>query len=101
MSKLVSDEQWVWVVVRDPGGNEQFLGQRDEDKGISFIPIFLSKDDAERGLSALPLEPGHKYEVQAIMFDDLCQRAADNGFMLFVVNGSGQVLEKIKPESSL
>jgi len=101
MSKLVSDEQWVWVVVQDPGGNEQFLGQKDEEKRVSFIPTFLSKDDAEHGLSALTLEPGHKYEVQAILFEDLCQRAAENGFMLFVANRSGQVIEKIKPESSL
>ena len=44
MSKTIQEDQWVWVVVQDPEGNEQFLGQRDETEDISFIPTFLKKD---------------------------------------------------------
>ena len=51
VSKLIKDDQWVWVVIQNPGGNEQFLGQKDEDKGISFIPTFLEKEEAEQGLT--------------------------------------------------
>lgn len=32
MSELIQGNPWVWVVVQDPGGNEQFLGQYDEEK---------------------------------------------------------------------
>lgn len=96
MSKLVKNDQWVWVVVQDPGGSEQFLGQQDTERNVSFIPTFLEKEEAEKGLELLPREKGRKYEVQAILFEDLSDRAAENGFMLFILNGSGEVLDKIE-----
>ncbi len=96
MSKLIKKDQWVWVVIQDPGGNEQFLGQHDTEKDVSFIPTFLEKEEAEEALELLPHEKGRKYEVQAIIFEDLSQRAAENGFDLFILNRAGEVLEKIK-----
>ena len=41
-------------------------------------------------------EKGLKYEVQAILYEDLSQRAGEYGFMLFLLNGAGEVLEKIE-----
>lgn len=96
MSELIKKDQWVWVVIQDPGGNEQFLGQHDDERNESFIPVFLEKDEAEKGLNFLVREKGLKYEVQAIQYDDLSQRATEHGFMMYVLNGSGEVLEKIK-----
>ena len=101
MSKLIKDDQWVWVVIQNPGGNEQFLGQQDEEKGISFIPTFLRKEEAEQGLTLMAREAGRKYEVHAILFDDLSQRAAEKGFALFLVNGKGEVLEKIETKKTV
>jgi len=95
MGKLVEKDQWVWVVVQDPGGNEQFLGQHDQEKNESFIPTFLEKEEAQQGFTLMTHEKGHKYEVQAILFEDLSRRAAENGFMIFILNGSGEVLGKI------
>ena len=92
--KPVKEDQWVWVVVQDPGGNEEFLGQHDEEKDESFIPTFLSKEDAEQCLTILPREKGRKYETQAILFGDLSLRVAKNGFMIFILNGSGEILDK-------
>jgi len=97
MSKKIKDDQWVWVVVQDPEGNEQFLGQRDETKDISFIPMFLEKEAALQCMNHLTLERGHKYEVQAILYEELVPKAAEAGFRLFVLNESGEVLEKIDP----
>jgi len=109
MSKLLKDDlkddQWVWVVIQNPGGNEQFLGQQDEEKGISFIPTFLGKEEAEQGLMLMAREAGRKYEVQAILFEDLfedlCQRASESGLVIFVVNAKGEVLEKIENEKTV
>jgi hypothetical protein len=95
MGKLVEKDQWVWVVVQDPGGNEQFLGQHDQEKNESFIPTFLEKEEAQQGFTLMTHEKGHKYEVQAILFEDLSRRAVENGFMIFILNGSGEVLGKI------
>jgi len=96
MSKLVENDQWVWVVIQDPGGSEQFLGQHDTEGDLSFIPAFLEKEEAEKGLEFLQKEKGQKYEVHAIQFEDLCHRAADNGFMVYILNGSGNILDKIE-----
>ncbi|UCF82035.1 MAG: hypothetical protein JSV50_12555 [Desulfobacteraceae bacterium] len=96
MSTLIEKDQWVWVVIQDPGGNEQFLGQHDDEKNESFIPVFLEKEEAEKGLELLQREKSHKYEVQAIQYEDLVERAAEYGFMLFLLSGAGEILDKIK-----
>ena len=97
MSKKINDDQWVWVVVQDPEGNQQLLGQRDETKDMSFISTFLEKDAALQCMKHLALERGHKYEVQAILYEELVPKAAEAGFRLFVLNESGVVLDKIDP----
>jgi hypothetical protein len=97
MSTDVKKDPWVWVVVQEPGGDEQFLGMEDDKRGESFIPVFLQKEEAQQGLNYLPLEKEMQYEVQAIRLNNLASDAAQKGFMVFVLNGSGEVLEKIKP----
>lgn len=97
MSKLVQGNPWVWVVVQDPGGNEQFLGQHDKEKEVSFIPTFLEKEEAQQCLNHLTREEGHKYEVQAIQYEELARSSSEHGFAVFILNGAGEVLEKIEP----
>ena len=97
MSKRVQKDQWVWVVVQDPGGNEQLLGQYNEESDESFLPVFLEKEEAKQGLSLLTRDPALKYEVQAIQYENLSQRATENGFLLFILDGSGALLEKVVP----
>ena len=95
MSKLIQEDSWVWVVVQNPGDNEQFLGQHDDERDISFIPTFLEKDEAEQCLRYLSREKGKEYEVQAILFKELAKHSTQYGFMVFILNGEGEVLEKI------
>jgi hypothetical protein len=97
MSKLIKDDQWVYVLVHGQEGEEQLLGQQDDELDISFIPIFLKKEEALMNLNLLAREKGRKYEVQAVLYEDLVTRAAEKGFMLFVLNDSGEIIEKIKP----
>ena len=87
MSKLTKDGQWVWVVIHGPEGNEQLLGQQDEEKNVSFIPVFLEKEEALMSLNLLAREKGRKYEVQAILYENLVARATEKGFMIFILNG--------------
>ena len=96
MENVNTDDQWVWVVVQDPGSNEQYLGQHDEEEDISYIPVFSDKEVAQQGLLNLTREPGHKYEVQAILREELIKDAAAGGFFVFLLSESGQVIEKIK-----
>ncbi len=60
MANSVKDDTWVWVVIQDPGGDEQFLGQLDEESNISFIPAFFKKEDAEQCFLQLHRQKGQK-----------------------------------------
>ncbi|MGD8880852.1 MAG: hypothetical protein PVI82_03105 [Desulfobacterales bacterium] len=97
MKNVHPEDQWVWVVIQDPGGREQFLGQQDKQEDISFIPTFHSKEDAQQCFMNMARQKGSKYEVQAILYEELAKAAAASGFMIFMLSETGEVLEKIKP----
>ena len=65
---------------------------------ISFVPGFMSKEDALKNYNMIKNTPGEKYEVQAIRFKELSKDCADNGFLIFILDGDGKLLEKIVPE---
>jgi hypothetical protein len=98
MTASVKADTWIWVVVQDPGGNEQYLGQFDENKNISFIPAFYKKEHAQTCFGQMKRQKGVKYEVQAIFFGELANDAAKNSFLIFMMDEDGKVIEKIEPE---
>jgi hypothetical protein len=93
----IKGDAWVWVVIQDPGGDEQFLGQLDEENNISFIPAFYQKEDAQQCLVQIHRQKGKKYEIQAILFDELAKDATKHGFMIFMLDENGKVTEEIEP----
>jgi hypothetical protein len=93
----LSSDTWIWVIVQNPGGNEQFLGQHDDKKDVSFIPAFYEKDAAQQCLIQLITEKGEKYEAQAILFEELAKDAAQHGFSIFMLNADGEILKEIAP----
>jgi len=97
MKNAQETDQWVWVVVQDPGGREQFLGQHDKLENVSYIPVFRSKEEAQQCFLNMVRRKNYKYEVQAIVFEDLAKDAAANGFMIFRLNENGEILQRIKP----
>lgn len=97
MQNELNADTWIWVVVQDPGGNEQFVGQYNEEADVSFIPAFYQKEDAEQCLVHIPRQKGKKYEVQAVLFEDLSQDASKNGFNIFMLSAEGDILQKIVP----
>jgi len=97
MSKKLTQETWIWVVVQNPGPNEKFLGQHDEDQNVSFIPAFFEKDHAQQCLIHMTTQKGDKYEVQAILFGELVKDASKNSFMIFMLDADGKILKKITP----
>lgn len=97
MSKPIKNDQWVYVIIHGPEGDEKLLGQHDEAIDVSFVPVFLEKEAALMNLNLLARENGIKYEVQAILYEELTAKTREQGFMLFVLNGSGEVIEKIGP----
>jgi len=91
----ITDTTWIWVMVQDPGGNEQFVGHRDPSTDIAFIPAFLEKDDAMKCYHMIPKAEGAKYEFQAIEYGVLTRHASENGFSVFILNEDGKVLNTV------
>lgn len=89
-------EQWVYVAVEEPGGKERFVGLHDKKTDISYIPAFEKKEDALSCLVNMPRRK-KKYEVQAVMFDLLCRDARQNGFLIFMLDGEGKIVQRIEP----
>lgn len=101
MSSLIEGNPWVWVVVRNPGGDEQLLGQHDSENDIFFAPTFLQKETAQDCFLNMAREKGVKYEVQALLFEDLAIQSKKDGFIIFISDGDGKILEKIDPSEWL
>ncbi|MFC1885529.1 hypothetical protein ACFLZM_00515 [Thermodesulfobacteriota bacterium] len=97
IEKLTRENPWVWIVVQDADGDSQFMGLQDQETDIGFIPIFLTKEEALDCYMQMPRKKGHRYEVQAIQYNDLARQTADTGFMLFMLDGEGKVREKLVP----
>jgi spore cortex formation protein SpoVR/YcgB (stage V sporulation) len=86
---------WLYVAILKAGPSEQIVGQTDSEHDISFIPAFLNKESAKQAMFHLHLEKKKKYEVQAIIYEDLAHHAAENGFLVFVLDDEGKVLERL------
>jgi hypothetical protein len=97
MRNLKNENPFVWVTVVDPGPEETFLGQYDQETKVAFIPVFLEKETALKNYNLMARDKNRTYEIQAIQFDLLAKDAVDNGFLLFVIDEAGGVMEKIVP----
>ncbi len=90
---------WLYVAIEKTDPNEQIVGQTDTEHNISFIPAFLSKDAAQQAMFHLHLEKKKKYEMQAIIYEDLARHAVENGFLIFVLDEDGKVMERLPATS--
>ncbi len=97
MENQPEKESWVYVAVENPGGSESFVGLADEQSGIAYIPAFSTKDEAQACFINMPREAGKKYEIQAVIFEDLARDAAVNGFLIFILDKDAKILNKIDP----
>jgi dolichyl-phosphate-mannose--protein O-mannosyl transferase len=97
MSRLIDENRWVWVLIQSKNGQEEIVGQHYEGEDISFIPAFLNKDDAMMSYNNFTLAPDSKAEVQAIRYKGLTAQASQNGFLIFILNGKGEILDKVSP----
>jgi len=98
MTEAIHASTWVYVLVQNDGQNEQIVGQHDAENNIAFIPAFPDKDTALEGVVHMVKEKGRKYEIQAIILDDLLRYAADGRFLVFILDGQGAITAKFAPE---
>lgn len=93
MGEKIKDEDWVYIIVCDPGHDEHMLGFNSKEQDVDFIPTFQTREAANDCLLTLPREKGKKYEVQAIHVDELAETAKKNGFLVAMVDGDGNIIK--------
>ncbi len=91
----IDNTTWLYVAVLKTGPSEQIVGQTDAEHDIDYIPAFLNKEAAQQALLHLHLERKKKYEMQAIIYEDLVRHAAEGGFLIFVLDDDGNVIERL------
>ena len=101
MLPKITPATWIWVVVQNPGGDEQFLGQHDDKKDVAFIPAFYEKGDAQQAIGQLITERGKKYEAQAILFEELAPDQETNKPVCIDCHGVHGIKKTDDPEGTV
>lgn len=97
MAIKVAATTWVYVLVQNPGADEKIVGQNDPENEITFIPAYVEKESAQQGIFEMPKKSGQKYEIQAIIYEDLEQYASDAQSLIFFLDDNGKIIEKRAP----
>ena len=95
MAEKEQVSEWVYVFVCNPGAHETFLGLYNEEKEVNFIPTFISKEDANDCFLSMPREKEKKFELQAILIEELHAEATKNGFHVAMVDSDGNLMKKV------
>lgn len=96
MDKQTNDSGWIYIFVNNPGKDESFSGFSDEELGIRFIPAFYEKESALM-CSGRFMDRHATFEVQAVHKDDLGRYAKEHSFLIFMLDNTGAILEKVVP----
>jgi len=96
LKNQISDT-WYYVVIQNPGiSNEHFLGYTDPETEKTFIPVFKSKEIAQQCFLIMPKDiMNEKYEIQAMLEDDLIDQAQNTDYEILLLDEKGRVIEKI------
>ncbi len=89
--------QWVHVVVQNPGTpREELMGYGTEQIPEPFIPAFSTREEAQACFLMMPKDiMNQKYEVHAIMKDDLMEQAVKNGFKVFLMDDKSRIKQEL------
>ncbi len=96
MEKDIKDT-WYYIVVQNPDTpSALFVGYTDKDTNATFIPCFKTKEIAQQCFLLMPKDiMNEKYEVQAIIKEDLMNHAEKNSYKIFLLDDKGKILEQI------
>ncbi len=95
--KKNTKDTWYYIVVQNPGtSSEQFMGYTDKETKATFIPCFKTNEIAQQCFLLMPKDiMNEKYEVQAIIKEDLVNHADQNSYEIFLLDDKGKILGQI------
>ena len=89
--------QWIHVVVQNPGtSGEELMGYATEQIPEPFIPAFATRDEALACFLIMPKDVmKKKYEVHAMLKEDLMAQAKANGFKIFLMDDKSRIKQEL------
>ncbi|SLM29053.1 conserved hypothetical protein [Desulfamplus magnetovallimortis] len=90
-------DQWLYVVIQDPGtSSEELMGFATDSIPTPFIPAFETKEEAQQCFLLMPKDlMNKKYEVQAIIKEDLIEHAKSNGHKVYLIDHKSSIKNEI------
>ncbi|MCK5835856.1 MAG: hypothetical protein KAH09_01200 [Desulfobacula sp.] len=90
-------EDWYYIIVENPGtSGEKFVGYADKEIDINFIPAFKTKEISQQCFLLLPKDiMNNKYEIHAVIKDDLLNQAAETGHKIYLLDEKGRILKHL------
>ncbi|MDT8377748.1 MAG: hypothetical protein RQ739_02565 [Desulfotignum sp.] len=97
MDKISIENNWYYVIVQNPEtASEKLLGFSDEKTRKNFLPAFKTKQDAQKCFQMLPKDLfKEKYDIHAMIEDDVLATAEKNGHQVFLLDETGQILKPL------
>jgi hypothetical protein len=97
MESINIDDNWYYVIVQNPDtASEKLLGFIDEKTNEKFLPAFKTKQDAQKCFQLLPKDLfNEKYDIHAVIEEDLLSTAEKTGYQIFLLDDTGQILKPL------
>ncbi|EMS79679.1 MULTISPECIES: hypothetical protein [Desulfotignum] len=97
MESINIDDNWYYVIVQNPDTSfEKLLGFIDEKTNEKFLPAFKTKQDAQKCFQLLPKDLfKEKYDIHAVIEDDLLSTAEKTEYQVFLLDETGQILKPL------
>ncbi len=97
MDNMKVTEKWFYIIVRNPDTpRSEFVGFSDDVSGEKFLPVFKCKQDAKDCFAKLPKDVfKEKYDVHAVIQEDILFTAKQEGHDVYVVDETGRILNQL------
>ena len=97
MDNMEITENWYYVIIRNPDTPySEFVGFSDDTTDEKFVPVFKNKQDAKACFAKLPKDVfKEKYDVHAVIQDDIITTASQEGHDVYVVDETGRILNQL------
>ena len=98
MAVLEKKTEWFYCIIQDPATNqEQLMGFKDDETNTDFIPIFKTKEEAQQCFLLMPKDiMNHKYEIQAVIKEDILEQAKKTGHKIFIMDEKGSIKQELE-----
>ena len=90
-------KEWIYVIVRNPESPvANFMAYEDEKTLQTFIPSFETKEEAQQCFLIMPKDVmKDKYEVQAILKEDLLAQAQKNDYLVYLLDDRSKIKRQL------